>query len=155
MAGRTVVVGIGNPARGDDGVGTMIAEKLMIDEGIDRHRVLVIDAGSVPENYLEPIIRELPRQVVLIDACNFGAVPGEFRFFNPEELAHLQLKGFSTHTLPLNTLATVITQETLSPVWLFGIQPARTGLGETLSSPVSAAVPRALGFLRGWLAVKG
>ncbi len=145
-------MGIGNRLRGDDGVGVVIAERLREDKRVDGQMVLVFEAGTVPENYLVPIIQEMPRQVILIDACDFGGAPGEFRLFSRDELAHLQLKGFSTHTLPLNMLAEMLGQETSSPVWLLGVQPAQTAPGAALSPPVSAAVPGIIDFLLSRLA---
>ncbi|MGA3176878.1 MAG: hypothetical protein ABSE19_05980 [Candidatus Acidiferrum sp.] len=47
MQGTVVVMGIGNPCRGDDAAGSLVARKISDVPGMD-----VIDAQDVPENYL-------------------------------------------------------------------------------------------------------
>ncbi|MHC4647512.1 MAG: hydrogenase maturation protease, partial [Planctomycetota bacterium] len=69
---RTVIVGIGNTLKGDDGAGPLICEHLSA-AGVSAE---LIDAGTVPENYIQPIIRKAPENLVIVDAMEFGASPG-------------------------------------------------------------------------------
>lgn len=140
-----MVVGVGNQWRGDDGVGCRVAH-LLQEQG-----VRAVDAGTVPENFLGVIERANPERVLLVDACDFGAIAGEFRIFAAEELDRLDFKGFSTHTLPLNMLARLITETCGARVWLLGVQPGRVASGEGLSAPVETALPRIIDFVRQWL----
>ncbi|MGC8797822.1 MAG: hydrogenase 3 maturation endopeptidase HyCI [candidate division WOR-3 bacterium] len=143
---KTVIIGIGNPDHGDDGVGPAVAHLL---QKRNRTSALIIDAGIVPENFLGPVISALPARVLLIDACDFNGAPGDFRLFNRSELQHLTVRGFSTHTPPLNLLANFIYAETGAEIWLLGIMPGQTAR-PGLSPAVTAALPRLASFIESW-----
>ena len=64
----TVIVGIGNTLKGDDGAGPLICEQLNAKVCAE-----VIDAGTVPENYIQKIIKKAPQNLLVIDAIDFGA----------------------------------------------------------------------------------
>lgn len=142
--GDVVVVGIGNRWRGDDGIGCKIA-RLLQEQGWK-----AIDAEMVPENFLGVIARENPARVLLVDAGDFGGVAGEFRIFAADELGRLNFRGFSTHTLPLNMLAKLISSLCGARVWLLAVQPESVAAGEELSPVVEAALPQIIDFLRHW-----
>ena len=56
-------MGIGNTLHNDDGVGSLVASRLQ-----DKLPCIVYDAGPNPENYLGKIIKDMPDNVVIIDA---------------------------------------------------------------------------------------
>lgn len=142
-----VVVGIGNRLKSDDAVGCMLVDRLGDDSG-----VMLIDAGLAPENYIEPIAGRRPSRVLFVDACTYGASPGEFRVFGFDELQRMAGSTLSTHTLPLAVTAAMLAQRLPgAEIALLGIQPLRVDFGENLSDPVAAALPRAVEFTRGWL----
>jgi len=64
-----IIVCVGNILKGDDAVGPLVCEQL--------HRLKIsahlIDAGTVPENYIQPIIKKAPQNLLLVDAIDFGA----------------------------------------------------------------------------------
>ena len=53
---RTVVLGVGNTLKGDDGVGPLVCERLA-----GKISATVIDAGTVPENHIGPIAKVMVR----------------------------------------------------------------------------------------------
>jgi len=128
----TVIVGIGNTLKGDDGVGPLVCEQL--EQA--KVRAELIDAGTVPENYIQPIIKKAPQNLLIIDAIDFGVSPGVINVFRPEQL---DSSVFSTHTLSPRLFIDMITQEIEVDVYLVGIQPAQTQIGQSLSAPVSQA----------------
>ena len=71
LRGKTVIVGIGNSLRGDDGFGPALVQRLQ-----GRVRPVCIDAGVAPENYLGRIVKEQPDTVLLVDAAHLGLEPG-------------------------------------------------------------------------------
>ena len=134
--GRVCLLGIGNRARRDDGAGSVVAAALQAARG-ER----VIDAGTVPENYLEKLARTEPDTIIVVDAVDFGAMPGEWRVFDPERIAPA---GISTHALSLRMTVQYLRARTAAKVILLAIQPASIGEGDTLSEPVA----RTVAFLR-------
>jgi len=130
---RTVIVGIGNALKGDDGVGPLICEQLRQD-GVGAE---LIDAGSVPENYIQPIIKKAPQNLLVIDAIDFGASPGAIKIFKPEQLNSLVI---STHTLSPRHFVDMVRQDMDVDVYFIGIQPAQTRLGQPISVEVNEPV---------------
>lgn len=129
---RTLILGIGNTLKGDDGVGPAVCAEL-------KGRVFaeVIDAGTVPENYIGPIIKKAPELLLVIDAIDFGASPGTVRILTPQSLSSLST---STHTASPRLFIDTIRREISVDVFFLGIQPARTQLGRPLSPRVEQAV---------------
>ena len=130
---KTVIVGIGNILKGDDGVGSLVCQQLQ------RAKVCaeLIDAGTVPENYIQPIIKKAPQNLLIIDAIDSGASPGTRSIFKPEQLNSFV---FSTHALSPHLFVDMIHQEIDVDVYIVGIQPAQTQLGQSVSAQVSKAV---------------
>ena len=135
----TVIVGIGNLLKGDDGVGPLVCEQLAGKTSAE-----LIDAGTVPENYIQPIIKKAPRNLLVIDAIDFGAPAGTIRIFEPERLNSYAL---STHTLSPRLFVDMVCQNLRRDpalrepdVYFVGIQPAQTQLGQSVSPQVSQAV---------------
>jgi hydrogenase 3 maturation protease len=70
---RVAVIGVGNRMRGDDGVGSVIAERL---QELAKGSLLVIDAETVPENYLGVLLDSKPEVALFVDAVDFGGEVG-------------------------------------------------------------------------------
>ncbi|MHC4631705.1 MAG: hydrogenase 3 maturation endopeptidase HyCI [Planctomycetota bacterium] len=128
----TLIVGIGNVLKGDDGVGPLVCEQLT-----GKIRAELIDAGTVPENYIQPIIKKAPRNLLVIDAIDFGAPAGTIRIFEPEQL---NSHAFSTHALSPRLFVDMVYQSIKVDIYFIGIQPAQTQLGESVSPQASQAV---------------
>jgi len=129
---KTVIVGIGNILKGDDGVGPLVCQQLQHAKVYAE----LIDAGTVPENYIQPIIKKAPQNLIIIDAIDFGALPGTVSIFKPEQLNSF---AFSTHTLSPHLFVNLIRQEINVDVYIVGIQPAQTQLGQSVSAQVNKA----------------
>lgn len=130
----TVIVGIGNTLKGDDGVGPMVCEQLA-----GRVSAEVINAGTVPENYIRKIIKKAPQYLLVIDAIDFGASAGAIKIFKPEKLnSHI----ISTHALSPRLFVDMVCAHSQVDVYFIGIQPAQMQLGEPLSEQVKEASQR-------------
>jgi len=126
ISGRTVFVGIGNELRGDDGIGLLIIEKLR-----DRIDCPCINAGQVPENSFGIIVKERPDTVIIIDAVQLFMKPGSYQLLTEMDIQHT---GFSTHTLSLAVFMQYLKEASDADVYLLGVQPRSTELGQGLTS---------------------
>jgi hydrogenase 3 maturation protease len=145
---RGVVIGIGNELRGDDGAGLLAARELA-----DRTGCPLILAGEVPENYLDVVRKHAPDWVLLVDAADFGAEPGEtviLRFDGGRAPARDGVSA-STHRPSLALLRRYIAEEIGADVWLLGIQPKRVDLGGPISEEAREAIPRAVRIGLDWI----
>lgn len=129
---KTVILGMGNTLKGDDGLGCIVCERLF-----GKLTAELIDAGTVPENYIQAIIRKKPQNLLIIDAVDFKAKPGTIELFKPEQLDSFVI---STHTLSPRVFIEMISRYIDVNVFLVGVQPARMELGEEVSRPVSRAI---------------
>ena len=130
---KTLILGIGNIIKGDDGAGPAVCEKLKTAKLCAE----VIDAGTVPENYIGPIIKRSPEKLLIVDATDFGATAGSIKMFEPGNLSSY---AFTTHTLSPHLFVDMIKQEIEVEVYLIGIQPEHVELGQPLSESVNGAV---------------
>jgi hydrogenase 3 maturation protease len=144
LKGKVLLVGLGNSMRGDDGSGPKIIE--MLDGKV---KADLLDVGEVPESYTGRILAAQADTIVLIDAADFGAAPGDLAILEPEDLTGRTL---STHQIPLGLLFRYIKEHSHADMFALGIQPAGTGLGESMSAAVTRSVQCLAEFLQEVLA---
>lgn len=139
IQGHVVVMGIGNPCRGDDAAGSLLAQLISDVPG-----VRVIDAQDVPESYVRQVVGESPGTVVLIDSVDLKSAPGSVAFLEKDEVA-----GYwpSTHRMPLSMLMDYLERETHARIFLIAIQPRHTAFMEPMSGEVHASVASIAGVL--------
>lgn len=139
LKGKVVILGIGNTLHGDDGAGSILAQRLK-----DKVPFIVWDAGTVPENFLEKIVREKPDNIVIVDAADFGGAAGEFRVLDAEEVKTTNL--FSTHNGSISLLITYLEESLKSEMLVLAIQPKTIALADDLSQEVESTIDK----LEGW-----
>jgi hydrogenase maturation protease len=139
---RLAVIGLGNPLRGDDGVGSRLVEELTrrgLPEG-----VTALDGGTGGLDLLHMLEGCAWQRAVIVDAADVGRKPGQFVRFTPDQARLVQTAdNFSLHHAGLSevlALANALGQ-TLPDLVIFGVQPAQIGWGEGLSQAVETALP--------------
>ncbi len=144
MQGEVIVVGIGNPLRGDDAAGSVVASRI---EALPS--VSAIDAQDVPENYLAAVVNRQPDTIVLVDCVDLESTPGSVALLSRDQLA-----GYcpSTHRVPVSLLMSVFEHETHARVLLIGIQPEHTRFLEPMSEAVETSATQIAGTLNRVLA---
>ncbi len=131
----TLVIGIGNILKGDDAAGPLVVEQLQ-SMAVSAE---LIDAGTVPENYIQTIIKKAPQNLIIIDVIDFEAPPGTIKVFDPEQLnSHV----ISTHVLSPRLFIDMVRRDISLDVYFVGIQPAQTQLGRPISPQVSQTVQK-------------
>jgi hydrogenase 3 maturation protease len=125
-------MGIGNRWRGDDAAGPEVIARLA-----GRAGARCIDAGDAPERHLGEAAEGTPDSILLVDAVDFGGLPGEVAVFGLEDLP---ARLGTTHDVPLSVLMGYLRAMTGADVLLLGIQPETTGFGTRMSAAVDDAV---------------
>ena len=133
---RVVLVGIGNPMRGDDGVGVKIIERL---EEMGLTGVMLLNTETVPEAFTGKVESYEPTHVLLLDAANFGGRPGETRLIDS---THIGGQAISTHSLPLSIFISYIEKSLGITVLLLGIQPKTVTFGDEMTTELAEASKR-------------
>ncbi len=129
-----LVIGVGHPDRGDDGVGPFVAEQVRGAGGAAA--VIHGDCLSLLTLWADA------GRVALVDAAQLGAPPGTVRRFAiGEDALPAGAFGSASHLLgPAAAIGLAETLGRLPPVLvIFAIQAAGTALGAGLSAPVRTA----------------
>jgi len=140
---KIVVLGIGNQLRGDDYSGSLVAVKL--GQECRKDNVVIVDGGTVPENFTGLVRKETPSHIILIDAADMGKKPGYIRLIEKEEISRYNI---STHAMPLSFLIKYLEQTTSARIILIGIQPDGMELDNTLSEEVKKSVEYLVDILK-------
>ena len=125
---KFVLLGVGNPLRGDDGAGPELLRRLR-----NKTSAILLDCEEVPENYLGEIAAIQPETIVVIDAVNLGTRAGAVALLEED---NFQSIGWSTHHGSLRPMIKYIKANTKADVFVLGIQPKSTEFGTEISSEV-------------------
>lgn len=116
---KLIVLGVGNELKSDDGVGPFIIRKLQ-EENIENNNLLLIDAGTVPENFTGKIRKEDPTHLIIVDACLMDSNPGDMKIVDKNEFANI---GISTHSMSLSFFVRYLEKDTEIRIIFVGIEP--------------------------------
>ena len=152
-AGRTVVIGLGNPLMGDDGLGIAVLERLQERWEVPAE-VELVDGGTWGLNLL-PVI-ESAECVLLIDAITSGAQPGTQVVIPRARLPRYLATKISPHEVDLrDVLALAELRGTLpDETMAVGLEPDQvvlsTGLSEALRDGLDDLVGTVVRQLDAW-----
>jgi hydrogenase 3 maturation protease len=132
LKGKVLLIGTGNTLRGDDGAGPAIVALL---EG--KVKASLLDVGEVPESNFSRILGEQADTIVVLDAANFGASPGDLAVLEVEDIAGCSI---SSHQMTLDLFFRYIRENGHAEMFALGIQPAQIGFGELMSPAVADSV---------------
>jgi len=143
---RTVVIGVGNPLRRDDGVGWIVAAAAgrrlgdAVDvEWSDGESARVLDAWAD---------RDL---AVVVDAMCSGLQPGAVRLLEGSDVEGVQQRGLGSHAVGLGEAAALGRALGRLPrrLVVVGIEGHDHRLGDGLSPEVAASIDRAVDLIAG------
>lgn len=150
---RTVVIGVGSPLMGDDGVGVAAVELLRRALGpVDG--VALLDGGTWGMQLL-PDIEDADRLLVL-DAIHDGRAPGTVVRLEKDELPRLLYQKVSPHQIDLREVFALAELKGTFPrlAVALGVEPGVVELQDGLSPEVERALPglleAAVAQLRAW-----
>lgn len=138
--GRIVVIGIGNPDRGDDAAGRLVAQRL---HGMLPAKIEVVEHDGEPTALLA--LFDDADCAILIDACTSGGEPGAVHRFDVSDAPLPEARfSLSTHGVGLGEaveLARALGQ--LPPrVIVYAIEACAFDLGAPPSPAVADAIDR-------------
>ena len=137
---QIILIGVGNPLRGDDVVGVKIARELESKLKIEKVKILIVeDRVDLIPSFLKGLN---PGLILIFDAADFGGKPGEIKIMSPAESSG---KTISTHELPLDLMLRLA--EVSAPAYVVGIQISSLGIGESMNSLVEKAAEEIVEFL--------
>ncbi len=142
---ETIVIGLGNPLMGDEGIGTALIEKLtdLAAAGSvpGAESVQFLDGGTGGMNLLHSIAGR--KKAVLIDCALMGAEPGTLRRFTPGQVRTVKkLAHQSLHEVDILRVIELARQldECPDQIVFFGIEPAEITQRMDLSQSLKAQI---------------
>ena len=138
MKPRRLLVGVGNPDRGDDGAGRAVASRLLARNDC---AIEVSECTGEATSLMNAWTGF--DDVILVDACRGAGAPGSIHRVSPEEIESLaRLQHASTHSLGVTAaigLARAL-GSLPSRLVIYAIEAGHLGEGEGLSLEVDHAV---------------
>ena len=140
MTGQVLVIGLGNPDRGDDAVGVQVAREVAAERL--SVNVLEFDDPSEALDAWEP-----EDTVILTDAISSGGVPGDIHVIDAitQKLPTAGWAAGGTHALGVAAVVELARSLGQLPrrLVVVGIEASQFDHGAPLSEAVAAAVPAA------------
>jgi hydrogenase 3 maturation protease len=142
LAGRVVIMGMGDTMKGDDGAGCLFAETFGKKGPFKNFKI--INAELAPENFMGVIENFSPDNIILVDAVDFKAAPGKIRLFSAQEITDTTA---STHNFSLSVMLDFLKKEINKEGVIIGIQPKNLEFSEKISAEVREAVNRTVEYI--------
>ena len=139
---KTMIIGIGNPLRRDDGIGVAIIEALEESSRFP-DQIATIDVGTSDLQAL--LLMQGYHRVFLIDAADIGGAPGDWRCISINDISFIPDKllryGSFHHAGLRDAIALGQALEILpEEIFIYAVQPQDTQISMGLSKPNSDAV---------------
>jgi coenzyme F420 hydrogenase subunit delta len=143
---RVLILGVGNILFGDDGFGPAVVESLQRDYAIPED-IYMMDVGTGVRKLLFTLILgdDLPEEIVIVDAVDWGHLIGEVKAISASELPVTKIDDFSLHQVPTSNMLRELQDQCQVDVSVVvcdvGVLPQRIEPG--LSPKTKQAVQRA------------
>jgi hydrogenase maturation protease len=137
---EAVVIGLGNPLMGDDGLGITALERLRDEWQFEPH-VEFVDGGTWGMNLL-PFV-EGARHVIVLDAIHTGGPPGRYIELQRDDLPRYFSTKISPHQIDFReVLALAELRGTLPQhIVAVGLEPKTVTMTTSLSDEVHEGLP--------------
>jgi hydrogenase maturation protease len=138
---HVLILGLGNPLLGDEGIGVRVVEELKglkLPDG-----VTVVEGGTAGLGLIG--LMEGYQRVLIVDAADMGHPPGRVVRFTPLEAQFKTAEApLSLHQIGLGEVLALAEALEVAPAELviIGIQPSRIEGGVGLSPEVQGAIPQ-------------
>ncbi len=138
---KLVIMGIGNELRRDDALGVILVRKLkkeLAKRTEKTQKIVLIECGSVPENFLGYLEKEKPTHVIIVDAIDMNLDPGSIAILNANAIP--SYPTISTHKVSPHILLKYIEEVVGARVIVIGVQPEDLSFGEGLTPKVQSSI---------------
>jgi len=139
----TLILSLGNPLRGDDGVGSAVLEALSAPDYLPKDVILL---DGYRGGLMNALLCQQYGRVIVVDAALLGGQPGSWKRFTLGDARLSRIDLSTCKTLHNASLAEVLALAdaldiTLPEVVIYGIQPKEIEWSLNLSEPVREVVP--------------
>jgi hydrogenase maturation protease len=143
---HTLVLGLGNPLLGDEGIGVRVVEELkelQLPDGVE-----AVVGGTAGLGLLG--LMEGHQRVIIVDAADMGHPAGRVVRFTPSEVQFKTVEApLSLHQIGLGEVLALAEALDMSPdeLVIIGVQPGRVEMSGELSPEVEGAIPQVISII--------
>ncbi len=136
---ETLILGVGNPLRRDDGIGPEVIR--LLEENRDSYNLSsdtdLVDGGTDGLGLIE-YLKDY-KKVIIVDAVEMRLPVGTIKVFTPDEaLINIGTDSLSTHGFGIAEVLKLAKELDINPeLIIIGIQPGGVSYGEGLSEILS------------------
>lgn len=140
-----LVLGVGNPLMGDDGIGVELVKRL---RERDYGPLVHVEDGGTLGMTLLPLLEDADT-VIMLDAVKTGAAPGAIVTRGKEQLPRHFSRVISPHQIGMKEVlgAAQLCGTLPRAITLVGVEAGHTGFCRPMSAEVQAAIPEALDLI--------
>lgn len=145
---KTLILGVGNPLRRDDGIGPEVI-RLLTDDRTKKNSTYklssdidLIDGGTDGLGLIE-YLKDY-KKVIIVDAVEMNLAPGTIKIFSPDEaVLKIARDSLSTHGFGIAELIKLAKELDINPeLVIAGVQPKDISYGEKLSDSVASVLEK-------------
>jgi hydrogenase maturation protease len=138
---KTIILGMGNPLRRDDGIGVAVVETLKKSYSHSEN-ITIMDAGTSSLQAL--LLMQRYQRVFIIDAADIGGFPGDWRCIPIEDISFIPeglTKYGSFHNaglkdaIILGQILEILPEE----IYIYAVQPQDLQISISLSDSIATA----------------
>lgn len=115
----------------------MLYDKLVKISTKNTDNVFLLNTESTPENHTHEIRTLNPSHIIIVDAVEFDASPGEMLIIDKEQIDTFNV---STHSMPISFIINYIEETIGSKIITVGIQPKEMKMVNRVSDEVKRSV---------------
>ncbi len=141
--GKILILGLGNPLMGDDGIGVFVAEELKKLEWPPE--VQILEVGTSVFHYLQEISQA--KHIIAVDALQAGGHAGYVYRLDIEDVEYLPERGAHSMSLPGVVKLARNVAGLPEVVTIYGVEPEKLGFGEGLTFAVKSKLPKIIFLL--------
>ncbi|MBN2689238.1 MAG: hydrogenase maturation protease [Gammaproteobacteria bacterium] len=140
---NTIIIGVGNPMRSDDGIGVRVIEKYRANDS----SAAIINGGTDALNLIDSI-KQYPKAII-IDAVRMNTEPGTIKVFSPKDAKIIQNDSLSTHGLGLAEMLVFLKElDIKTKITIIGIEPEDISYGDVLSATIEQQIPTVINLIK-------
>ncbi len=137
MENNTLILGVGNIYRKDDGIGPIVIEQLKKESISNVDLLNGCTDGLVMFEYLKGY-----KKAIIIDAARMNSSPGEIKIFSRHDTKrNIKFDTLSTHGFGLSEALSLVEEFDFDiNITIIGIEPVDISFGEGLSKEVEEKI---------------
>lgn len=138
---KNLFIAIGNEILGDDSAAIYFLKKIK-EIYHSNKKFSFLNVGTVPENYINKIIKENPDTIIIIDTALMELKEATVKILTPKNIKNFSNLTTSTHNTSLKIFIEFLLSQIKPKIYIIAIQPKSIKLNEKISNKVKKSIDK-------------